>query len=125
MRKYTGGTGFDLIFDSVGGANLNNSIDAAKLNGQVATTVTLHEQDLTMVHMKGLSLHVVFMLLPMIYNIGRAVHGKTLTILKDLVESGDLKPVLDKHTFTLNNAAAAHDHLASGQAIGKVVIDVV
>jgi NADPH:quinone reductase-like Zn-dependent oxidoreductase len=124
VAKYTDGAGFDVVFDSVGGANLNNSIEGAKLNGQIATTVTLHEQDLTMVHMKGLSLHVVFMLLPMIYNQGRAEHGKILKALAKIVESGELKLVVDSHQFSLADAGKAHDRLASGQAIGKVVIDI-
>lgn len=124
VAKHTQGAGFDLIFDSVGGANLNNSFDAAKLNGQIATTLSLHEQDLTMVHMKGLSLHVVFMLLPMIYNVGRDAHGAILEELAKLVDAGALKPVLDSERFSLAEAGAAHSRLASGQAMGKVVVDI-
>ncbi|WP_295893417.1 zinc-dependent alcohol dehydrogenase family protein [uncultured Vibrio sp.] len=124
VEKYTDGVGFDVILDSVGGANINNSIEATKLNGQIATTLSMHEQDLTMVHMKGLSLHVVFMLLPMIYNVGRAEHGKILKALAAIVEAGELTPLLDAERFTLAQAGAAHDRLASGQAIGKVVVDI-
>ncbi len=124
VEKYTSGAGFDVVFDSVGGANLNNSIEATKLNGQIATTLSMHEQDLTMVHMKGQSLHVVFMLLPMIYNVGRAEHGKILKALAEIVEVGGLKPVLDSQEFSLDQAGDAHARLASGQAIGKVVVNI-
>lgn len=124
VKKHTSGAGFDVIFDTVGGANLNNSIEAAKLNGQITTTLAMHEQDLTMVHMKGLSLHVVFMLLPMIYNVGRAEHGKILKAMAKIVEAGELKPVLDASEFTLEQAGQAHDRLASGQAMGKVVVNI-
>jgi NADPH:quinone reductase-like Zn-dependent oxidoreductase len=124
VAKHTSGAGFDVVFDSVGGANLTNSFDAAKLNGQVATTVSLHEQDLSTVHMKGLSLHVVFMLIPMIHNVGRREHAIILKELAKIAESGALKPVLDEHEFTLEQAGAAHDRLASGQAIGKVVVNI-
>lgn len=124
VAKHTSGAGFDVVFDSVGGANLTNSFDAAKLNGQVATTVSLHEQDLSTVHMKGLSLHVVFMLIPMIHNVGRREHTIILKELAKIAESGALKPVLDEHEFTLEQAGAAHDRLASGQAIGKVVVNI-
>ncbi|MEQ9575953.1 MAG: zinc-binding dehydrogenase, partial [Rhodospirillales bacterium] len=41
VEQHTGGEGFDVIFDSVGGANLTNSFEAAALNGHVATTVFL------------------------------------------------------------------------------------
>ena len=59
VAKYTDGSGFDVVFDSVGAANIANSFEAAKLNGQIATTVSLVELDLSVAHFKGLSLHVV------------------------------------------------------------------
>ncbi|GAL20455.1 bifunctional protein [Vibrio maritimus] len=67
VAKYTGGAGFDVVFDSVGGENMLKSFEAAKLNGHVASTVSLLSLDLSLVHMKGLSLHVVFMLIQMIH----------------------------------------------------------
>lgn len=124
VDKHTQGAGFDIVYDSVGGANLTNSIEATKLNGQIATTVSLLELDLSMVHLKGLSLHVVFMLIPMIYNQGREAHGKILTELAQIVEAGALTPVLDEKQFSLSDVGAAHSHLANGQTIGKVVIDI-
>lgn len=77
-----------------------------------------------MVHMKGLSLHVVFMLIPMMHNIGREVHGNILAELVNIVEAGALVPVVDEQRFSLEQVTAAHQHLASGKAIGKVVIDI-
>lgn len=44
-----------------------------------------------------------------------------LHALKDLADAGQLRPVVD-HTFPLEQAAAALDHLASGQARGRVVL---
>ncbi|GGB72812.1 zinc-dependent alcohol dehydrogenase family protein [Shewanella inventionis] len=124
VAKHTDGAGFDVILDTVGGANLTNSIEAAKLNGQIATTLSFIELDLSMVHMKGLSLHVVFMLIPMMHNIGREVHGNILAELANIVEAGALVPVVDEQRFSLEQVTAAHQHLASGKAIGKVVIDI-
>lgn len=124
VAQYTHGTGFDIVFDSVGAENMLNSFEAAKLNGQIASTVSLVSLDLSMAHFKGLSLHVVFMLLPMIYNQGRADHGKILAALTQIAELGALKPVLDEHSFSLSEVAQAHDRLSSGQAIGKVVVEV-
>jgi NADPH2:quinone reductase len=66
VAQHTAGTGFDVVFDSVGGANLTNSFEAAALNAQIATTVSLLHLDLSPVHFKGLSLHVVFMLISML-----------------------------------------------------------
>ncbi|MDF1837819.1 MAG: zinc-binding dehydrogenase, partial [Planctomycetota bacterium] len=78
VAEHTGGAGFDLIFDSVGGPNMLNSFQAAALNGNVASTVSLCELDLTLAHFKGLSLHVVFMLIPMLHNHRRADHAQIL-----------------------------------------------
>jgi NADPH:quinone reductase len=123
VAKHTGGAGFDLVFDSVGGANLTNSFEAAALNGQVATTVSMCELDLTPAHFKGLSLHVVFMLIPMLHNFKREQHAEILRDLTRICESGGLKPVLDEEQFTLEQAGQAHARLESGRAMGKVVIE--
>ncbi len=123
VAKYTGGSGFDIVFDSVGGANLINSFNAAALNGQVATTVSLCELDLTVAHFKGLSLHVVFMLIPMLHNFKREEHADILRSLARIAESGELKPVLDENRYSLENAGQAYARLESGQGMGKVVIE--
>ena len=84
MAKYTQGRGFDAIYDSIGEINLLNSMEAAALNADIATTVSMVELDLTLAHIKGLSLHVVFMLIPMIHNKGREMHG---AILKEITKN--------------------------------------
>lgn len=124
VEKHTGGEGFDVIFDSVGGANLTNSFDAAALNGHVATTVFLVELDLTPAHFKGLSLHVVFMLIPMLHDHKREQHGAILAKLSEIVDAGALHPLLDDTRFGLADVGKAYDRLTSGQAIGKVVVKV-
>ncbi|MCU7555201.1 zinc-dependent alcohol dehydrogenase family protein [Alteromonas sp. ASW11-19] len=124
VEQYTQGAGFDVVFDSVGGANMANSFAAAALNGQVASTVAMVDLDLSEAHFKGLSLHVVFMLIPMLHNVQRDVHGDILNTLTDIVEAGQLTPVLDEKRFTLAQAGDAHARLESGKAMGKVVISV-
>ena len=124
VGKYTDGAGFDVVFDSVGGANLINSFEAAALNAQIATTVSMLELDLNPVHFKGLSLHVVFMLIPMLHNHKREQHGEILMKLAEIIDAGKLTPIVDPSEFTLEAVSKAHDRLASGQAIGKVVVSV-
>ncbi len=124
VAEHTGGAGFDVVFDSVGGENLLKSFEAAKLNGQIATTVSILELDLTLAHFKGLSLHVVFMLIPMIYNQGREEHGKILSEIAKIAEAGGLQPVLDERRFSLPEIGDAHSRLSSGQATGKVVVEI-
>jgi len=124
VNEHTNGAGFDIVFDSVGGANMANSFEAAALNGQVASTVSMVELDLSTAHFKGLSLHVVFMLIPMLHNQKREEHAYILNKLTEIVEAGGLTPVLDEQRFTLEEVGKAHDRLSSGQGMGKVVVDV-
>jgi NADPH:quinone reductase-like Zn-dependent oxidoreductase len=123
VEKHTAGDGFDIVYDSVGAANLINSFNATALNGHVATTVSLCELDLSVAHFRGLSLHVVFMLIPMLYNHKRAEHNKILSHLAEIIEEGALKPLLDEQRFTLEEVGKAHARLESGKAIGKVVVE--
>ncbi|RBW45708.1 quinone oxidoreductase [Psychromonas sp. B3M02] len=124
VEKHTGSTGFDIIFDTVGGENLLNSFEAAALNGQVATTTTMLSLDLLPAHMKGLSLHVVFMLIPMLHNAKREEHGAILAELAKIVEAGGLTPVLDENRYAFEQVGDAYARLTSGQGMGKVVVEI-
>ena len=124
VESHTDGAGFDVVFDSVGGANMKNSFEAAALNGQVVSTVSMLELDLTPLHFKGLSLHVVFMLIPMLYDHKREAHGAILATLAQIADACALKPLLDETQFSLDDVGKAHDRLTSGQATGKVVVEI-
>lgn len=124
VEKYTDSAGFDVVYDSAGGANMTNSFEAAALNGHITTTVSMLELDLSLAHFKGLSIHVVFMLIPMLHNYKREEHGAILTKLGEIVDAGALKPLLDETKFSLEEVGKAYDHLTSGQAIGKVVVEI-
>lgn len=123
VAQYTDGKGFDLVFDTVGNDNLQHAFQAVKLNGTVVSTVSTSQQDLSLMHAKGLTLHLVYMLLPMLSGINRSNHGKILVKLAELVDQGQIRPLLDDKTFTFSEVAAAHAHLESGQAIGKIVLN--
>ena len=103
---------------------MTNSFEAVALNAQVVTTVSMVEIDLTPAHFKGLSLHVVFMLIPMLHNYKREEHGAILTKLGEIVDAGALKPLLDETHFELADVGSAYDRLASGEAVGKVVVEI-
>jgi NADPH2:quinone reductase len=81
------------------------------------------ELDLSVAHFKGLSLHVVFMLIPMLHNYKREEHAEILRNLAKIAESGALKPVLDENQYSLEEVGQAHARLESGQAMGKVIVD--
>ena len=123
VARHTGGAGFDKIFDTVGGPNISTSMAAAKLNGQVATTVSIGEVDLTMAHLRGATLHVIYMLIPLIHGHRAARHGEILAEVATLVDAGKLMPIVDS-VFPLAKAADAHRKLESKTALGKVVVEV-
>lgn len=124
VAKHTGGTGFDVIYDSVGGENMAKSFEAAALNAHIVTTVSLLELDLSLAHFKGLSIHVVFMLIQMLHDYKRETHGAILRDIAAIVDTGALTPLLDETEFNLTDVGEAYARLSSGAATGKVVVEV-
>jgi NADPH2:quinone reductase len=122
LAEHTNGKGFDVVFDTVGNDNLQNAFKAVKLNGTVVSLVSLSTQDLTLLHAKGLTLHLVFMLIPMLYGVNRSHHGKILGQIAQLVDTGKVRPLLDPKTFRFSEISEAHRYAESGQAIGKVTL---
>jgi NADPH2:quinone reductase len=122
VAEHTGGEGFDVVFDTIGGENLDRSFQAARPNGTVVSISTSSTHDLSPLHQKGLTLHVVFMLLPMLLGRGRARHGGLLTDAARLVDDGRLRPLLDSRKFSFSEAGEAHRRLESGEAVGKVTL---
>lgn len=124
VTRLTAGAGFDVVIDTVGGANLDKSFAAAALNGRIAATAARSSHDLSLMHNKGLTLGVIFMLIPMLHNIGRERHGAILAEIAALADSGKIRPLVDPTRFTLAQAGDAHRYLETGKAMGKVVIDI-
>ena len=122
VQTHTQGRGFDLVLDTVGKDNLDRSFTAAKLKGTVVSISTNSTHDLSLMHRKSLTLHVVFMLIPMLHNLGRERHGQILTDLARLVDKGLVHPLIDPRSFSFEQVAAAHRYWETGEAIGKIVL---
>lgn len=124
VAAHTGGRGYDVIFDTVGGDNIAPSLAALAVNGRCVSIVSLGAApDLTPLHLKNARLDLVFMLVPMLSGEGLERHGSILDRLSALVEAGRIIPVLDEQRLTLAEIGAAHARLKSGEAIGKVVVE--
>jgi len=123
VDKFTDGVGYDLVFDTVGGACLDQSFWAAKEHGAVVSIAARSEHDLTPVHTKSLSLHVVFMLLPILRNTRRESHGEILNKISDLIEQSKIKPLLHEQRFSFEEVGRAHECWEAGNAIGKIVLE--
>ena len=124
VKRLTDGNGFDIVFDTIGGPNIDQSFLAAANNGQVITIVSMSSHDLTPMHLRGLSLHVVFMPLPLLTGQGRPHQGHILRQIAQWVDEGKLTPLVDPTRFTLNDVNAAHEYFESGKHTGKIVIEV-
>lgn len=120
VQRLTHGRGFDLVFDTVGGANLTESFKAVRTSGSVVTINSRAQIDLTPFHTKGITLHVVFMLIPLLQHQGLAHYGDILHDIAGLVETGKLKPLIDSTSFMFSNLSEAHAYWESGKALGKI-----
>jgi NADPH2:quinone reductase len=124
VARLTGGKGFDVVFDTVGGDTLDKSLAAVGLYGNVISIQATSEHDLALLHAHSASLHAVFMLLPILTNVQRERHGKILQKVASLVDDNYLRPLIDPHQFSLESVEKAHELMESGKAVGKIVIQV-
>lgn len=122
VAEHTGGEGFDVVFDTVGGDNLAASFAAAGPGGSVVTIAGRSTQDLAPLHGKNLTLHCEFMLLPLLTGNDRARHGRILIDLARLVDTGRLTPLIDPEPLTFTDVARAHQKLEAGEAVGKIIL---
>lgn len=120
VNKYTDGKGFDVVLDPVGGNNLINSFKAVKSNGSVCTTNARVTLDLGIMHAKALSLHAVFMLIPMIYDIDRKRHSIILHHISKMIENNQLRINKDEKQFSFYQIEEAHQYIESGKSLGKI-----
>lgn len=122
VAKYTSGIGFDKVFDTVAGDNIQKSFEAAKFNGHVSTILPI--EDPLQIALKSLSFHSVLMLIPLCHGINHESHGRTLTEIAELVDEGKITPIIDVSDYSIWEVAKAHDHFASGKAVGKITLTV-
>jgi NADPH:quinone reductase len=122
VAEMTGGQGFDIMFDTVGGATLDTSFVAVKrYTGHVVSCLGWGNHSLAPLSFRGATYSGVFTLLPLITGEGRAHHGEILAHIAALVETGKLKPLLNDHVISVADIDTAHALVESG-AVGKVVV---
>ena len=122
VARLTDGNGFDVVFDTVGGPSLDASLMAVRNSGQVVSIIGHNEHDLTPMHLKGLSLHIVFMLLPLLTNVNRARHGEILQQVKHLVDNKKLRPLVHDRVFAFTEINEAHAAFERAHHMGKITV---
>jgi NADPH2:quinone reductase len=121
-HEFTGGLGFDCVFDTVGGSVLEQSFELAGLRGRVLSILSVGSFNLTPTFQKALSFHAVNMSLPMATGLGTARHHEILNHIAAHVDSRQLKPLIHSRRFKMSEAAEAHQLAESGEAVGKISI---
>jgi NADPH2:quinone reductase len=120
----TVGQGFDLVYDSVGGAVLDVSFNAVARFGHVVSALGWGTHALAPLSFRAASYSGVFTLLPLLTGQGRAHHSEILREATKLIEAGKIVPRLDPRHFGLEMIEQAHAAIESGTAAGKIVVDV-
>ncbi|MHB8254428.1 MAG: zinc-dependent alcohol dehydrogenase family protein [Acidiferrobacter sp.] len=120
VKQYTGGVGFDVVVDTVGGKVLENSLAAAKPGGHVLSTLAMGSFDLTRAWAYRLSLHCINMSWPMATGVGMEHHGYILRQAARLVDEGWLRPLIDSKRFSFSEVGIAHAYAEAGEAMGKI-----
>jgi NADPH:quinone reductase-like Zn-dependent oxidoreductase len=125
VARYTDGDGFDIVYDTVGGATLDASFRAARLyHGHVVSALGWGTHSLAPLSFRAATYSGVFTLLPLISGKDRAAHGAILREATRLVEAGKVKVRLDPTAYTLAEVADAHRAIVDGTASGKLVVSV-
>jgi len=120
----TGGEGFDVVYDTVGGATLDASFVAVKrYTGHAVSCLGWGTHALAPLSFRGATYSGVFTLMPLLTGKSRAHHGKILTEAAKLVEEGKLKPLMSDKRFAAGEIGAAHGLVEAG-VVGKVVVEV-
>jgi NADPH2:quinone reductase len=121
VRRLTEGRGVDLVVDPVG-TTLDASIQALAYRGRISYVGNagrdLQPVDVSALMMGNQSIHGVFLGAELAA--GRRAYDNIERLL-GLVAAGELEVVVDS-TFPLADAAAAHAHVESRRAFGRVVI---
>jgi NADPH:quinone reductase len=123
VTLHTDGVGFDVVFDTVGGATIDASFNAVKrYTGHVVSSLGWSTHSLAPLSFRSATYSGVFTLFPLLTGIGQANHGRILREAAALADAGKLRPLLNAQHFSDANIADAHALVTAG-ALGKVVVE--
>ncbi|QUD86461.1 zinc-dependent alcohol dehydrogenase family protein [Phenylobacterium montanum] len=124
VAEHGGGRGFDVVYDTVGGAGLDAAFRAVKARGHVVSSLGWGTHALAPLSFKSASYSGVFTLDPLLTGEGRARQGDILRRAARLADEGRLTPRLDPRRFTLESVAEAYDAIGRRTAEGKLVVSI-
>ena len=120
---HTGGEGFDVVYDTVGGVTIDASFAVVKrYTGHVVSCLGWTTHSLAPLSFRGATYSGVFSLLPLLTGLDQSHHGHILRNAAALVDAGTLRPLVNDRRFPAAEIASAHALVESG-TIGKVVVE--
>lgn len=115
------GKRFPYVVDTFGGSGLQNALALAALNGHVATINARGQHELGQAHAKALTLHAIFILLPLLTGEGREQLGQALQVLATDIDAGRLRGLPVEKTG-MSAVADVHARYERGDLPEKVVM---
>ena len=123
MEEHTGGRGFDIVYDTVGGGTLDASFQVAKrYTGHVLSALGWGSHSLAPLSFRGATYSGVFTVYPLLSGEGRSHHGEILKHAAALADAGRLTPILNQRRFSFAEISEAFAAVENG-ATGKVVVE--
>src|ERR1700723_148984 len=123
VAEHTGDEGFDIVYDTLGGAVTDASFASVKrYTGHVVSCLGWGSHSLAPLSFRAATYSGVFTLLPLLTGVGRWNHGQILHRAAELAERHQLKPLMAEEQFGQNDIARAYDAVAKGSK-GKVVLE--
>jgi len=124
VELHTGGEGFDVVYDTVGGATIDASfVSVKRYTGHAVSCLGWSTHSLAPLSFRGATYSGVFTLMPLLTGWGQAHHGEILGEAAALADAGKLKPLLNQQRFGVSEIDAAYALVESG-ALGKVVVEI-
>jgi NADPH2:quinone reductase len=125
VDEYTGGSGFDVVLDNIGGKTLDESFKVVRrYTGHVVSILGWGTHSLAPLSFRSATYSGVFTLYPLLSGIGREHHGEILREATALISSGLVIPKVSPAVYRLETAMDAYKEVADGAKLGKVVVDV-
>lgn len=125
ITEYTGGKGFDVVLDTVGGKVLDDSFKAVKIyTGHVVSILGWSTHSLAPLSFRSGTYSGVFTLYPLISGEGRSHFGYILNKAAELVNAEKLRPFMNEKRYTLDTVNEAYTDMKNKAVEGKTVVDI-
>ncbi|MHB1544232.1 MAG: quinone oxidoreductase family protein [Gammaproteobacteria bacterium] len=112
VRSVIGSEALDVVFDTVGGTTIANSLSILKPGGRILS-IAASDSVLGTAYRKNIDLHLIYL----------CRSRQLMEHLTTLLANGTLHPVIDS-VLPLDRVGEAHKRLEAGGVRGKVVLEV-